>query len=282
MDYSCTDHMTAAIPAALLEQLDRVDEKYGNLPKKEKIVVFDMDNTLLIGDIGDATFAQLRIEEQEGPVTIDNTPIPLTWKDYETLLEEKGKVEAYTRVLTAMKGIPFRRLLEATCYVMELGEQEDCDYLELEGRRIPVPRINPVMAAVVNYLDFLGYTIYVISATNMYSTQWVVNHYFDIPFSRIFGLKPVIREDSKYGRVIGDVVEPPVTVGAGKVEAYRQLIGSAPPLISAGDSDSDLEMLDLTGPDGLVILVGSEERCDQLENRLKKPKNIFRLNPEKK
>jgi phosphoserine phosphatase len=248
------------IPDELLQRIEQVENWYNNRAEQEfdlKIALFDLDNTLLVGDCGDALFAQLKINEQHKnkPLTIHKKMIPFTWTEYQETLKTKGKVEAYSKVITCMAGLPLKTLLETSQQVM----QSDLEYLELEGVKIPAPYPYPPMQALLTRLRSMGYEIYVISATNQYTVRYVAKKYFDIPESHVFGMLPTIVNDPKYGEIIGDEIDGPVTVVEGKVEVYKKNIGSTPPIISGGDSTTDIMMLNLTSPNGLIIWVGEDE-----------------------
>jgi HEPN domain-containing protein/phosphoserine phosphatase len=248
------------IPNDLLKRIEQVENWYNNRSEQEfdrKIALFDLDNTLLVGDCGDALFAQLKINEHDKnkPLTIHKKIIPFTWTEYRETLKTKGKVEAYSKVITCMAGLPLKTLLETSQQVM----QSDLEYLELEGIKIPVPYpYSPVQALLVR-LRSMGYEIYVISATNQYTVRYVAKEYFDIPESHVFGMLPTLVNDPQYGEIIGDEIDGPVTVVEGKVEVYKKNIGSTPPIISGGDSTTDIKMLNLTSPNGLIIWVGEDE-----------------------
>ncbi|MCU0285501.1 MAG: haloacid dehalogenase-like hydrolase [Acidobacteria bacterium] len=222
----------------------------------EKIAVFDLDNTLLEGDIGEAVFTQLKIDEKDQPLTVTKTMIPFTWPQYHELIKQKKKKEAYARMVTAMAGIPVETVFKTTQRVMNSPKV----FLEVEGVKVTVPRPNPVMQALVRYLLSLGYTAYIISATNSFSVQYVAENYFGIPYAQAFGMQPVLtREKENDCIILGDTIDGPVTVGEGKVEAYRRFIGTLPPLVTAGDSESDLQLLNLTSAQGFCIWVAVDE-----------------------
>jgi len=120
----------------------------------------------------------------------------------------------------------------------------------------------------------------VISATNQYSVRFVAREFFNLPESRVFGIKPVVRkkQDPEKGEilVLSETLEPPVTVEEGKAELFKKVIGSTPPLIAAGDSTTDIPMLNLTGTPGLIIWVGTDEKqCESIKGRIKHPENLY-------
>ena len=247
------------IPNDLLRRIEQVENWYNNREQEfdRKIALFDLDNTLLVGDCGEALFAQLKIDEQDKnkPLTIHKKMIPFTWTEYQETLKTKGKVEAYSKVITCMAGLPLETLLETSRQVM----QSDRKYLELEGVKIPLPYPYPPMQALLFRLKSLGYEIYIISASNQYTVRYVAKEYFDIPGSNVFGMLPTVVNDPQYGKIIGDDIDGPVTVVKGKVEVYKKNIGSIPPIISGGDSTTDIMMLNLTDPNGLIIWVGEDD-----------------------
>lgn len=250
------------IPKVLLTKIEAL-EKF----TREKIAVFDLDNTLLIGDIGDAVFAQL---------LLDKMPMSFTWRAYRELIKAKRKREAYERVVTAMSGIPVDTLIETTRRVMNCG----LAVLKPEDAEVPVPLPHPGMQKLLKLLESYGYKIYVISATNQYSVRLVAREFFNLPESRVFGIKPVVRkkQDPKKGNIIvlGETLEPPVTIGEGKAELYEKNIGSTPPLVAAGDSITDIPMLNLTGVPGLIIWVGTDKKkYESIKGRIERPENLY-------
>jgi phosphoserine phosphatase len=270
------------IPETLMERIKRVEDSFKNRAKdlsNDKIAVFDLDNTLLEGDIGEAVFSQLKINEKKEPLTIDNKSIPFTWEDYQELLRTKGKREAYKQVVISLAGIPLDRFVESTRQVMALK----IPFLELGDVKVPVPSPNSLMKALLIYLKNLAYKIYVISASNHYSVKYVAEEFFGIPGANVFGMKPSLFEDRDNGLILGSEIDGPITVGEGKAEAYRQLIGTIPPLIAAGDSTTDFQMLNLIDPQGLCIWVGADDKqYESIKQKLDHPDTAYFLYRENK
>lgn len=266
------EHPGTSIPGALMMRIDAVEDYFNGSREDElkiRVAAFDMDNTLLEGDIGDALFAQLILEGK---------PIPFTWAEYQRMITEEGKKAAYSKIVTVMAGIPVETVIETTRRVL----QSTAPFLEVEGVKVPVPRPNPQMRSLVSYLHSLGYAVYIISATNLYSVQTVAEDFFGIPAHRAFGIRPSIVEDKKRGPVLGGEVLEPVTVTVGKVDAYREFIGTVPPLITGGDSTTDIPMLNLTHPRGLVIWVGENEKdYESVKQQLHYPDTAYLLKRDK-
>jgi len=248
--------MTLGLIMGKVEQLDKLGMK--------KIAAFDLDNTLLIGDIGDAVFAQLLLE---------NRDLPLSWGQYMDLVRAGKKLEAYTGVVTAMAGISVQDLEETTAKILDSQEP----FLQINGDRVPVPKPNPMMQELLKQLKQREYGIYVISATNVYSVRVAAARFFDLPQENVFGIQPELEENSS---ILKDKLVPPITVVEGKAQLYRDKISSSPPLITGGDSSTDLPMLNLTHPGGLVIWVDkSGNGAGKIEEKLDNPGALFVVSP---
>ena len=70
----------------------------------DKVAVFDLDGTLLEGDIGEAVFAHL---------IVSGHPLRVTWREYQQqLFTHRSK--AYRSVVQAMAGLDIETIVEAT------------------------------------------------------------------------------------------------------------------------------------------------------------------------
>lgn len=279
------ENLKKLIPAGLLKSFDELESRIAgqandakDVNAMKRIAVFDMDNTLLVGDIGDALFAQLKIDERDKQValSIEKTPISLTWDELIQILHKQGKKIAYPLMTTAMAGIPVEIVKEATRRAMDPSRT----VLEIENMRIPVPYPQPAMQAFTFYLKSLGYTIYIISATNEISVKWVAQEYFGVPEECVFAMKPALYRHGGYGEIIGGTISGPITVEQGKTEAYRKLLGSHSASINAGDSLTDIPVLNLTHPKGLIIWVENKNNIQQrvsVIQSISNPGNLFFL-----
>jgi phosphoserine phosphatase len=261
------------IPGDMLRRFEEIEQR--NRDRREKIAAFDLDNTLLIGDIGDALFIQFKIDERDAPLTIDGSRIPFSWPEYDALLQEHKKEEAYTSMVASYVNIPAATLTQTTRRIMESGKE----FLEAEGGRAPVPVPNPVTRAFVYYLQSLDYTIYVISASHQLSVQYVANAYFNIPETHVFAMRNKMTTIDG-AKVLTAELEKPWTVGQGKADSYRHFIGSTAPLVTAGDSTTDLPVLNLTDPQGLIVWVGGDgQKWQYVQEQLTYPDRAYWLPP---
>jgi phosphoserine phosphatase len=227
------------LPESLLQSISDVEKEIEHSRPAKKIAVFDLDNTLLVGDIGESVFAALKLRGYLPGVA---------WDKYRRILNS-NKMEAYCRVVTAMSGLPERLVHRVTLDVLSRKDH----YLELEKSFIPVPYAHPIMAQLVSYLRLIGYQVHVISASNEISARLAAWHFFEIPPFNVFG----IRQRQQRGTLTDELIEP-LSIGVGKVDVYRKYIGVVDPLIAGGDSPLDVPMLQLTDSRGLSLWVGED------------------------
>ena len=226
----------------ILECLLNIEQRFGesHLGGKSRTAVFDLDNTLLVGDIGNAVFAQVLSED---------VPLSLTWSEYQQMIKEDPST-AYIEAVRTLNGLSLDYLIKATKRVL----CSSADTIWCDGVEVPVPKANQIMHEVIHLLRQWEYTIFVISASNDVSAKVAASTLFDIPVNNIAGIKPRILN----GMITTQILNP-IPVGDGKVAQYRLLSGDCMPMIVATDSDMDLPLLQMCDPDGLAILVGENE-----------------------
>ncbi len=112
----------------LKRQLLATEDRVMHTPSRSlaRIAAFDLDGTLLIGDIGDAVFAHLVLEHQS---------LKLTWAEYQRLLHTH-RSQAYRAVVEAMAGLEIETIIQATSAVMNLRR----DYLLVGSDRVRAPK----------------------------------------------------------------------------------------------------------------------------------------------
>ena len=227
----------------LLEALLAIERRYDriSLDVKKRTAVFDLDNTLLTGDIGNAVLAYLMIE---------GFPLQLKWSKYEQL-EAVNPAAAYAEAAKALAGLSVDFIVRTTQSLLQCGSGS----LFCEGTEIPIPKPNPVMREFVKILRGLDYTVYVVSASNDLSARVAGSLLFGLPTRNIAG----IRSHTVNGRLTRRLLYP-LPVGAGKVAQYRAMAGDIHPTVVASDSHLDIPMLQMCDPYGIAILVGDNEQ----------------------
>lgn len=269
------------IPEPLEKQIKKIEQfiDQKKIKVKRKIAVFDLDNTLLIGDIGEAVFAALKNKEKNEPLTIQNKSIPFSWTEYQNLLNRNKKKTAYKKMVTSMSGLPLKTLIDTTRDILNSKEP----FIQLGNEQIPVPIPNKIMQAVLILLKTLEYEMFIISASNHFSVQIVARTFFFLADSNVFGIKPKLKYHQNVNsrdnmQILTSRLEKPVPVGRGKAGVYQKYINSIPPLITAGDSETDIYMLNLTHKNGISIWVGDNKHKEmEIKKGIKYPQNLLYL-----
>jgi phosphoserine phosphatase len=226
----------------MLEELKRLVLSAHATAAAGSIAVFDLDNTLLIGDIGEAVFAQLHANKYQ---------LAMPWHSYRSL-SRTNPHQASVSATTALRGIVIDAIESTARQVLELNQ----DAIIVGNDSVPVPRPHPLLRAFVQFLQDQGFLIYVISASNHVAVQIAGEALFGIPRSCSFG----IRTRVEGGRLTDELLSP-LPIGEGKAHLYRQLQTERLPLVTATDSRLDLPLLRLTRPDGFSLWRG-EDRVD--------------------
>ncbi|MDQ1591874.1 MAG: phosphorylcholine phosphatase [Pyrinomonadaceae bacterium] len=243
------------LPAALRQQLAR-------LPTAAHCyAAFDLDNTLLVGDIGDALFAKL---VQQGMVN------EFGWKAYQKKIVENRK-EAYVAVVEAMRGLPVATICEMTEKIIS-GQEP---FVLIEGESVPAPRPNALMQSLVTALRLRGIEVFVVTASNQTAATIAAWNFFGIPSENVLGIRSGIYRN-KLGQRLFDSVEHPVPVEHGKVEVLKGRLGSVRPCITAGDSEQDLPLLNYTHDDGIILWVDdSQATFSEMQQTTFRNRNAF-------
>jgi phosphoserine phosphatase len=222
----------------LLEQEQRFGKS--RLGGINRIALFDLDNTLIVGDIGDAVFAQL---------LIDGFPLPLTWKEYQRLYKEDPGF-ACVELVRAMEGITLEHIIQVSKRVLQL----DHEFFICEGERVRLPKPNLLMQEIIRLLRDWCYSVFIVSSSNDISAKIAGSVLFDIPINNIAGIKPMV-----IGKKFTRKVLEPIPVGIGKVAQYRFMTGDRMSMIVAANNELDIPLLHLCDPDGIVIIVGENQ-----------------------
>ena len=200
---------------------------------------FDLDNTLLIDDIGEAVFAAL---------VKQNLVTDFKWKDYLNLLE-KNREAAYKKVIDVMNGLKLNLLKKIT---HEIIESED-SYIEIEGGKIPIPKPNSIMQSLVSILKSKGIEVFIVTASNKISAEIICWKHFGIPASNVIGAEV---ETDKNKNISSTVAEIPFAEG--KVKALKKRFKEQP-IVTGGDGSWDKFLLDYTKSNGIRLWLGQNK-----------------------
>ncbi len=168
-----------------------------NLP-----VVFDFDNTLVCGDVGEATFAVLVRDGLLSPEKLAphlSPPLrlrtgkrvtPASSADlteyYEALLDPTVHGDAdptplatgYAWVVEAMAGLSLAEVVRSTRTACELACPGETRLIKVTSRKTscPAPWFYPEMVDLIAALIRHQFDIRIISASNAWSVRWMVQH----------------------------------------------------------------------------------------------------------
>jgi FMN phosphatase YigB (HAD superfamily) len=162
--------------------------------------VFDFDNTILHGDIHEATLGMLvrsgrltpaRLPDQFAPTfrsshagRIDLQSCANILEYYQQLLaptmhgenDPAPKSTGYAWAIEALGGLRLSEVVEATREVCELARSNRHEFITVTPGRtvLPVPRFYPEMVELLAELIRHEFEIWIISASNVWSVRWMV------------------------------------------------------------------------------------------------------------
>lgn len=230
-----------------------------NLKKKSRpLATLDWDNTLIYGDVGEATLkhqidtrafsfdanfwqlipgnvrSRLKALHHNDP---QDEFSKLFWQTYENMCATKGDQACYVWTVQLMTGLsPDEVRRQAQNVIKNFSSRGPCYY--------------PQMKKLVKELKKAGVDVWIVSA----STQWIVEEaarHVGVDADHVIGMLPKV----KNGRITAQMER--VTYREGKAQAIQNIIGK-PPDFAAGDSNTDLEMLLMAEGMRLVIDRGKE------------------------
>lgn len=203
-------------------------------------VAFDFDNTLVCGDIGEATLALLVKQHRLHPETVAAlTPsfrtatgrrivasrLPDLTAYYEALLAGSGHGDAdpnpltsgYTWAAEVMAGLSPARIVQATAAVAALARPGESRRLEVTPGETayPLPWFYPEMVELVAALLKRRFEVWIVSASNVWSVRWMVLEELNprlrrlgcprgVAADHVIGVAPLLRD--RPGRVLKDRV----------------------------------------------------------------------------
>ncbi len=258
------------LPQELFSAVEDIEKKAANFDKKK--AVFDLDDTLLVGDIGDALFARLKDSEVKKSIKVDGTKINLSWNEYRNLVSTGDYDKAYRDVVKAMSGIPVKAVRDMTRELI----YNDFRYITIEDERVPIPYIYPDMATLIQFLKALDYEIYVISASNAVSVQVICREFLGLTPANSIGIRSKLNKFEDEDYIFTNELIEPIPIGEGKASIYREISGDINPLIVGGNSLSDVPMMKLVDDEGMIFWVdGSEAAFNKFISLIGKDEKKF-------
>ncbi len=212
---------------------------------RNQYAAFDLDNTLLIGDIGEAVFA----------ILVKNKILKgFGWKDYLDLIN-LDREKAYYKLVELLDDQEQGLIENITHHLI----QTTADTIELEGYKIPIPKANTTMQLMVTLLNNSGIDVYVVTASNALSAELICWEYFNIPANKVFGARVHARNNDS---LTGKCNEVPY--GKGKVKVLKREFKEKP-VLTAGDAVWDRFLLNYTTLNGIRLWTGKESEFKDLK-----------------
>jgi len=212
----------------------------------QKSAFFDMDNTLLVGDIGELIILAILTNQSNS----GNLKLSMNWAEYIECMKKNGEPYAYQEIIKAKEGNSIEMLKDLTHELLN----NDAPFYFKEGDFTmikPKPRPNKVIKGLIAELIERKYQIYVITASSHFIAEAVIKKWFpEIDSNNVFGVKNKLNGD-----ILTNQLEKPFPINEGKGYVIDELIKNDKPLITAGDSPNDIFMFNRTYKDGAKLIV---------------------------
>jgi len=215
---------------------ERLDEWISQGAGQRLAAVFDFDNTLISGDIGEATLAWLIREgripvraEQCPPFKVNGRPVVAEATAdlasyYEALLsptvhgskDPTPLASGYVWAVQAMRDLTVRDVVCATEQVWAKSQPGQHPRIEVTtgGPSYPVPFFHAEMLELLAELLRNEFDVWIFSASNAWSVRWVVTRILNpelkargatgIPAEHVIGITTLLRDDE--GGLLKDAV----------------------------------------------------------------------------
>lgn len=214
------------------------------------LTVFDLDWTLLDGDICESLYLHFLSQGKD---------LPLSWKKYTEMLRAGDHKNAYSEIVLAMAGITLDSIYSTCDYLLNHPEDEIEYNIEGETFKFKAPKVNQNMYALVTVLKLAGFKVVVVSASPHYAVRYVANNYLGINQDNAFGIKSNLIVDDNYTEYFDSQLLPPITWNEGKEELLNLNFPNSKIMLTCGDSFGDIPMMNMTDASGLVIIKKSPE-----------------------
>ncbi|MCO5251833.1 MAG: haloacid dehalogenase-like hydrolase [Candidatus Kapabacteria bacterium] len=224
------------------------------------LAVFDMDWTLLDGDICESLYLHFLSQGKD---------LPLSWKKYNEMLRAGDHLNAYSEIIIAMAGITLDSIYSTCDYLLNHPDY-DIEYnIEGETFKFKAPKVNQNMYALATVLKLAGFKVAVVSASAHYSVRYIANNYLGINPDNAFGIKSHLIVDDNYIEYLDSQLIPPITWNHGKVELLKAMYPNSKIVLTCGDSFGDIPMMKMTDSLGLVIIKkGPESNWQMIHDEL--------------
>jgi len=254
------------LPQDLADDVDNLLKAVTDKNISNPIAAFDLDWTLLNGDVAESAYLHLLSLGYK---------LPLSWQQYCNLLNQGSHGLAFEEMVKAMAGLNLQTLYNSCDYVINHADEHIKYQIGSETIEFPAPSRNQTMYKLVSLLKLAEFRVAVISASPHYTVRYITSKYYGLTPDYCYGIKVAIDVDNDYNEYLTSQVIPPVTWGKGKTDVLSKIAGGSPVMLVAGDSKGDIPMMNMLSDDGLAIirrspLTNIEEISSQLNPNIRK------------
>ncbi|MBI2980998.1 MAG: haloacid dehalogenase-like hydrolase [Deltaproteobacteria bacterium] len=219
-----------------------------NGERSGRLAVFDLDNTTIKNDCGEAFFHFLAEEGRLPPSRI---------REYYEKARKEGGPIAYPWVVSLMAGMKEAEVYSLCKEAIRKELKKEIGEKELGG--VPIAqgiRPYPEMKGLMKQMKQAGFEIWVISASNRWVVETTIQE-IGLTVDHFIGMAVTVED----GLLTNSPVKPQ-PAGPGKREVIEQKIGR-PPNFVAGDSASDFPMMELA-TDGALLIDHGRKECQTM------------------
>ena len=229
----------------LQKKLDELElkSKIFDIPKT---AFFDMDNTLLVGDIGELIILAILNNQSN----LGKMKLSMNWEEYNSCMAINGEPFAYQEIIKAKQGNSIENLRTLTNEI--LSDSQPLKFSEGNFQILkPKPRPYKAIKNLISELIEREYNIYVITASSHYIAETVISNWFpEININNVYGVR-----NKLIGSILTNELENPFPINEGKGLVIDNITKNYKPLITAGDSPNDLFMFNRTHKEGIKLIV---------------------------
>ncbi len=244
-------------PSMLKANLEKFFDTLEGIDNKDRIAIFELNNTLLLGSITDAAVAYLLENE------ID---INFKWSKYQERLTNGKEQTAYIKASQAFAGMEIGCVKRFADVVLNMKDDNITFFEDDTVYKVAVPRINPHFKLIVNLLKEQGFKIYVVSMSNQYLVETVAAR-LAIPAKHCLGIKHKMTKFDDIEVLSTDILEP-IHFSNDTIQIYKQQIAENLPLFFAGSSDTALALIEPGASKGFILWTGNKELGDSLSEQI--------------
>jgi phosphoserine phosphatase len=218
---------------------------------------FDMDNTLLIDDIGESSFALLA---EKGMTQW------YSWHDYQSHIE-RNRTEAYNKVIAVMNG---QKVSDIERVIHEVLERKEP--IDVGTEKIQIPRANPIMLAVIHLLKSKWIEVIVVTASHEIAGRITCKELLWIEAQYVIWAHIPTTVDG----ILNFDMKSEIPYAQWKVNALKSRFFGRP-IVTGWDGLWDKYLLDYTVEWGVRLWLGNKENYAILKESLFQGKDFFEV-----